>query len=78
MDTIIGGAKHASLGYELDDVALAPARRTRATDLVDVSWQLDAYRFDLPVIGAPVDAATSPATAAELASHGGFAALDLE
>ena len=78
MDTIIGGAKHAAVGYELADVALAPARRTRGSELVDLTWQLDAYPFEVPVVGAPVDAATSPATAAALHAHGGFGVLDLE
>jgi IMP dehydrogenase len=74
----IGGAKQASVGYHLDDVALVPSRRTRDTELLDLSWQLDAYRFGLPVLGAPLDAVTSPATALELAELGGVGVLNLE
>ena len=77
-ETTIGGAKGASVAYELADVSLAPAKRTRSPELIDVSWMLDAYRFDLPILGAPLDAVTSPATAAELAALGGLGVLNLE
>ena len=29
---------------------------------MSTSWQVDAYEFDVPVIGAPMDSVTSPAT----------------
>ena len=78
LETTIGGAKRARYGYELDDLSLVPSKRTRAVELVDVSWKLDAYRFDLPVLGAPLDAVTSPATAGDLADLGGQGVLNLE
>ncbi len=74
----IGGAKQASVGYHLDDVALVPSRRTRDPELIDVSWQLDAYRFELPILGAPLDAVTSPTAASDLADLGGVGVLNLE
>ncbi len=77
-ETTIGGAKRAHVGYDLEDVALAPSRRTRDTALVDTSWTLDAYRFDIPVLGAPLDAVTSPASAAALRALGGAGVLSLE
>jgi len=77
-EIIVGGAKRARVGYGLRDVGLAPSRRTRHAGLVDVSWQLDAYRFELPVLGAPLDAVTSPATAGLLAGLGGAGVLSLE
>ncbi len=77
-ETTIGGARRARVAYELDDVALAPSRRTRDVELVDVSWSLDAYRYEIPVVGAPLDAVTSPATAGLLAGHGGQGVLALE
>jgi len=76
--TTIGGAKQAHVGYELADVSLVPSRRTRDVELVDVSWSLDAYRFDLPIVGAPLDAVMSPATAAQLGELGGLGVLALE
>ena len=30
-----------------------PSRRTRDPEDVSTSWQIDAYEFDVPVIGAP-------------------------
>jgi IMP dehydrogenase len=78
IETTIGGSKTARIGYELADVALVPARRTRDHSLVDVSWSLDAYRFELPLLGAPLDAAMSPATAGQLNDLGGLGVLSLE
>ena len=77
-ETIIGGAKHATVSYELDDISLVPTKRTRSPELIDVSWQLDAYPFQLPVMGAPLDAVTSPATATTLAALGSCGVLNLE
>ena len=74
----IGGARRASIGYSLDDVALVPSRRTRDASLVDVSWRFDAYDFDIPVLGAPLDAVTSPTTAGLLTELGGLGVLNLE
>jgi IMP dehydrogenase len=78
LETTIGGARMARIAYELDDIALVPSRRTRDVELVDVSWTLDAYRFDVPVLGAPLDAAVSPTTAGLLGDLGGLGVLALE
>jgi IMP dehydrogenase len=78
LETTIGGARMARIAYELDDIALVPSRRTRDVELVDVSWTLDAYRFDVPVLGAPLDATVSPATAGLLGDLGGLGVLALE
>jgi IMP dehydrogenase len=78
LETTIGGARRARIGYELDDLSLVPSKRTRGADLVDVSWKLDAYGFDLPIMGSPLDAVTSPASAAVLAELGGLGVLNLE
>ena len=78
LETTIGGARQARAGYALADLSLVPSRRTRDPSLVDVSWQLDAYKLDLPVLGAPLDAITSPSTAALLADLGSFGVLNLE
>ena len=31
-------------------------RRTRDIDVVSMTWQIDAYRFDLPLVAQPSDA----------------------
>lgn len=77
-ETTIGGARRASMGYDLDDISLVPSRRTRDIELVDITWRFDAWDFDLPVLGAPLDAVTSPTTAGLLADLGGVGVLNLE
>lgn len=70
--------KKGRLGYALDDVAIVPSRRTRDPEDVSTSWQIDAYEFDVPVIGAPMDSVTSPATAIAMGKMGALGVLDLE
>ncbi|GAA2105105.1 GuaB3 family IMP dehydrogenase-related protein [Brevibacterium salitolerans] len=74
----IGRGKRGRRAYTLDDIAIVPARRTRDPRDVDLSWQIDAYRFDLPFIAAPMDSVMSPRTAIELGRLGGLGVLDLE
>ncbi len=74
----IGGGRTAQLAYDLDDLSLVPTKRTRDRDLVDLSWDLDAYRLDLPLLSAPLDAVTSPHSAAGVAALGGQGVLNLE
>ena len=74
----LGGGRRARTGYGFDDITLVPRRRTRDRDLVDLSWKLDAYALDLPLLSAPQDAVTSPATAAAIADLGGLGVLNLE
>ncbi len=77
-DIQIGGAKRARRGYSLDEVAIAPSRRTRDPEAVSTSWSIDAYRFETPILAAPMDSVVSPATATELARLGVLAVLNLE
>ncbi len=77
-DIEIGRFKRARQAYSLDDVAIVPSRRTRDASDVSTSWQIDAYSFDTPFIGAPMDSVMSPATAIELGRQGGLGVLNLE
>ncbi len=74
----IGRGKRGRRAYSLDDVALVPARRTRDPEEVSVSWQVDAYHVDTPLLAAPMDSIMSPATAIEFGRLGGIGTLDLE
>jgi IMP dehydrogenase len=74
----IGRAKRARRAYSFDDVAIVPSRRTRDPEEVSVAWQIDAYRFDLPVLAAPMDSVMSPETAIAFGRAGGLGVLDLE
>jgi IMP dehydrogenase len=62
----IGRGKRGRRAYSFDDIAVVPSRRTRDPEDVSVAWQIDAYRFELPVIAAPMDSVMSPATAIAL------------
>ena len=74
----IGLGKKGRLAYSLDDVSIVPSRRTRDPQDVSTSWQVDAYEFDVPVVGAPMDSVTSPATAIAMGKMGALGVLDLE
>ncbi|WP_448073345.1 GuaB3 family IMP dehydrogenase-related protein [Georgenia yuyongxinii] len=74
----IGRGKRARRAYSFDDVAVVPSRRTRDPEDVSVSWQIDAFHVDTPVLAAPMDSVMSPATAIELGNLGGIGVLDLE
>ncbi len=77
-DIQIGGAKRARRGYSLDEVAIAPSRRTRDPEAVSTSWTIDAYRFDTPLIAAPMDSVVSPETVVTFSELGLLAVLNLE
>jgi IMP dehydrogenase len=77
-ETDIGRGKRGRRAYTLDDVAIVPSRRTRDPEEVSVAWQIDAYRFGLPVVAAPMDSVMSPATAVAVGRIGGLGVLDLE
>ena len=59
----IGRAKRGRRAYSFDDIAIVPSRRTRDPEEVSVAWQIDAYRFELPILAAPMDSVMSPQTA---------------
>ena len=78
MEIDIGIGKTARQAYGLDDIAIVPSRRTRDPDDVDISWQLDGFRFALPMMGSAMDGALSPATATAIGHLGGLGVLNLE
>ncbi|MGA8038655.1 MAG: GuaB3 family IMP dehydrogenase-related protein [Acidimicrobiia bacterium] len=78
MEIDIGIGKSGRQAYGFDDIAIVPSRRTRDPDDVDISWQLDAFKFDLPMMGSAMDSAISPATAIQIGKLGGLAVLNLE
>jgi IMP dehydrogenase len=77
-DIEIGRAKRARRVYAFDDIAIVPSRRTRDPQDVSVSWTIDAYTFDIPVLAAPMDSVVSPTTAISMGKLGGLGVLDLE
>lgn len=77
-DFEIGRGKRARRAYSFDDIAVVPSRRTRDPEDVSLSWQIDAYHFDLPVMAAPMDSVVSPEMAIALGNQGALGVLDLE
>jgi IMP dehydrogenase len=77
-DVEIGRAKTGRRAYGFDDVAIVPSRRTRDPEEISIAWQVDAYRFELPFLAAPMDSVVSPATAIAMGRLGGLGVLDLE
>jgi len=74
----IGLGKSGRQAYGFDDIAIVPSRRTRDPEDVDISWQIDAYRFELPLMASAMDGVVSPATAIEVGRLGGVGVLNLE
>src|SRR4030081_217722 len=67
----IGMGRTARRTYELGDINIVPSRRPRSSQDVSTAWQLDAYRFETPVVAHPTDALVSPEFAIELGRLGG-------
>jgi IMP dehydrogenase len=74
----IGIGKSGRRAYGFDDVAIVPSRRTRDPDDVDISWEVDAFQFELPLMASAMDGVVSPRTAIEIGRLGGLAVLNLE
>ncbi|HEV2798193.1 MAG TPA: IMP dehydrogenase, partial [Nocardioides sp.] len=74
----IGRAKRGRRAWSFDDIAIVPSRRTRDPAEVSPAWQIDAYRFDIPILAAPMDSVMSPETAVQFGRAGGLGVLDLE
>jgi len=74
----IGIGKSGRQAFGFDDIAIVPSRRTRDPDDVDISWQLDAFKFALPMLGAAMDSGLSPVTAIQIGKLGGLGVLNLE
>ena len=74
----IGRGKSGRRAYALDEIGIVPSRRTRDPEEVSVAWQIDAYRFEMPLVVPPMDSVVSPAIAAQIGVLGGLAVLDLE
>ena len=73
----IGIGKTGRRAYGFDDIAIVPSRRTRDPEDVSLAWEIDAYRFELPLVASAMDGVVSPATAIEIGRLGGLGVLNL-
>jgi IMP dehydrogenase len=78
MEVEIGIAKSGRRAYGFDDIAIVPSRRTRDPEDIDISWEVDAFKLELPLMAAAMDGVTSPRSAIQLGELGGLACLNLE
>ncbi len=74
----IGLGKTGRRAYGFDDIAIVPTRRTRDPEDVSIAWEIDAYRFDLPLMASAMDGVVSPETAIAIGQLGGVGVLNLE
>ncbi len=74
----IGIGKSGRRAYGFDDVTILPSRRTRDPEDISLAWEIDAYRFELPLLASAMDGVTSPRTAVEIGRLGGLGVLNLE
>src|SRR6187431_2754509 len=74
----IGMGKSGRRAYGFDDIAIVPSRRTRDPEDVDITWEVDAFKLELPLMAAAMDGVVSPRVAAEIGRLGGMGCLNLE
>ncbi len=74
----IGIGKSGRRAYGFDEIAIVPSRRTRDPEDVSLAWDIDAYRFELPLVASAMDGVMSPSTAVEIGRLGGLGVLNLE
>ncbi len=74
----IGMGKSGRRAYGFDDIAIVPSRRTRDPEDVEITWEIDAFKFQLPLMASAMDGVVSPATAIEIGRIGGVGVLNLE
>ncbi len=77
-DVEIGIGKSGRRAYGFDDIAIVPSRRTRDPEDVSIAWEIDAFRFELPLLASAMDGVVSPRTAIEIGRLGGLGVLNLE
>src|SRR6476469_6242805 len=77
-DVEIGIGKAGRRAYGFDELAIVPSRRTRDPEDVSIAWEIDAYRFELPLVASAMDGVMSPDTAIALGKLGGLGVLNLE
>ena len=70
--------REARRSYDLAQVEIVPSRRTRSSKAVSTAWQLDAYRFEIPLVTHPTDAIVSPSSAVLVGQLGGLGVLNAE
>lgn len=74
----IGIGREAARTFELEDITIVPSRPICSHRDVSLDWQIDAYRFDMPIVGHPTDALASPEFVIEMGKQGALGVFNGE
>jgi len=64
--------------YSFDEITIVPSRRTRDPEDIDISVQIDKFRFEIPCLASAMDGVVDIKLAIEMGKIGGLAVLNLE
>ncbi|HEY5500852.1 MAG TPA: GuaB3 family IMP dehydrogenase-related protein [Candidatus Humimicrobiaceae bacterium] len=78
MEVEIGKGKMGRRAYSFDEITIVPSRRTRDPEDIDISVQIDKFKFEIPCLASAMDGVVDIKLAIEMGKMGGLAVLDLE
>ena len=78
MEVEIGKGKMGRRAYSFDEITIVPSRRTRDPEDIDISVQIDKFRFEIPCLASAMDGVVDIRLAIEMGKIGGLAVLNLE
>lgn len=78
MDIQIGRGKTARRAYGIDEIALAPGRRTLDPALADTRWQIGGVEREIPIIASAMDGVVDVQMAVKLSQLGALGVINLE
>ncbi|MCE5328923.1 GuaB3 family IMP dehydrogenase-related protein [bacterium] len=78
MEVEIGKGKMGRKAYGFDEITIVPSRRTRDPEDVDISVQIDKFKFEIPCLASAMDGVVDVKLAIEMGKIGGLAVLNLE
>lgn len=78
MEVEIGKGKMGRRAYGFDEITIVPSRRTRDPEDIDISVQIDKFKFEVPCFASAMDGVVDVKLAIEMGKIGGLAVLNLE
>ncbi|MHB1377402.1 MAG: GuaB3 family IMP dehydrogenase-related protein [Candidatus Humimicrobiaceae bacterium] len=78
MEIEIGKGKMGRRAYGFDEITIVPSRRTRDPEDIDISVQIDKFKFEIPCLASAMDGVVDIKLAIEMGKMGGLAVLNLE
>jgi len=78
MAFFVGRGRKARRCYGFDEIALVPGDLTINPEEVDVSWEIDGKKYEIPIMAAAMDGVVDTRFAIAMGKLGGLAVLNLE